>query len=347
MIKPYIWWLNGYSNYNTSQNLTLKERKVKVAKLKFAFYWAASCGGCEEAVVDINEKVLDVVALADIVLWPVALDFKYHHVEAMPDKSIDVCFINGSIRNDEQEMIVKLLRNKSKAVVAFGACACFGGIPGLANFTDKEGIFKRAYHETPSTNNPQKIVPKEKFNVDDQFELTLPEMYDTVKSLKEVITVEYFLPGCPPVPELIIAAVTAIAENKLPPVGATIAKEKTLCDECPREKGKKIIKEFKRPYEVIADPKKCLLEQGLICAGSATRAGCGHKCINVNIGCRGCFGPPEGVTDQGTALISALVSACDMKDESELMKMEPLMLDVAGLVYRYTLPTSLLKRRRR
>jgi len=58
-------------------------------KLKIAFYWAASCGGCEVAVLDINEKILDVVAAADIVFWPVAIDIKYKDVEAMPEKSID------------------------------------------------------------------------------------------------------------------------------------------------------------------------------------------------------------------------------------------------------------------
>jgi len=48
-------------------------------KPKIALYWAASCGGCQVAVLDINEKILDVAAMADIVFWPVALDFKYHH----------------------------------------------------------------------------------------------------------------------------------------------------------------------------------------------------------------------------------------------------------------------------
>ncbi|MEM2975826.1 MAG: oxidoreductase, partial [Candidatus Bathyarchaeia archaeon] len=76
-------------------------------KLKFAFYWAASCGGCEIAVLDINEKILDVVGLADIVFWPVAMDIKYKDVENMPDKSIDVCFFNGAIRTEEQEYMAK------------------------------------------------------------------------------------------------------------------------------------------------------------------------------------------------------------------------------------------------
>jgi F420-non-reducing hydrogenase small subunit len=68
-------------------------------KLKIAFYWAASCGGCEIAVLDINEKILEVLQIADIVFWPVAMDVKYKDVEAMPDNYIDVCFFNGGDRN--------------------------------------------------------------------------------------------------------------------------------------------------------------------------------------------------------------------------------------------------------
>ena len=61
-------------------------------KLKIAFYWAASCGGCEIAVLDINEKILEVVQIADIVFWPVAMDIKYSDVKAMEDKYIDIIF---------------------------------------------------------------------------------------------------------------------------------------------------------------------------------------------------------------------------------------------------------------
>jgi F420-non-reducing hydrogenase small subunit len=112
-------------------------------KLKVGFYWAASCGGCEIAVLDINEKIFDVLQIADIVFWPVAIDIKYKDVEAMPDKYIDICFFNGSIRNEEQEHMAKLLRQKSKTLVAFGSCAQEGCIPGLANLYDREEIFNK------------------------------------------------------------------------------------------------------------------------------------------------------------------------------------------------------------
>jgi F420-non-reducing hydrogenase small subunit len=92
-------------------------------KPKVAFYWCASCGGCEEAVVDLAENILDVVAAVDIVFWPVALDFKKEDVETMPDGSITACFINGAIRTSEQEEMVHLLRRKSQILIAFGACS--------------------------------------------------------------------------------------------------------------------------------------------------------------------------------------------------------------------------------
>lgn len=116
-----------------------------MAKPKLALYWAASCGGCEIAVLDIHEKILDVAAAFDIVFWPCAMDFKYHDVRAMEDKSIDLCLFNGSIRNSESAEIAHLLRAKSKVLVAFGSCALEGGIPGLANLTTKEDICRVAY----------------------------------------------------------------------------------------------------------------------------------------------------------------------------------------------------------
>jgi len=200
-----------------------------MAKLKLGLYWAASCGGCDVAVLDTNEKILDVAEIADIVFWPIALDFKYHHVEAMEDKAIDVCLFNGAVRNSEQEKIARLLRAKSKTMVAFGSCACFGGIPALGNFTNRAEIFERAYVEAPSNDNPDRAFPETITQVDGN-ELELPEFYDTVLTLAQVVDVEYFVPGCPPPVPLILKIVEALATNSLPPPGAVIASDKTLCD---------------------------------------------------------------------------------------------------------------------
>ena len=316
-----------------------------MAKLKLAIYWSASCGGCDVAILDINERILDVAAIADIVLWPIALDFKYHDVEAMEDKSIDICLFNGAVRNSEQEHIAKLLRAKSKAMVAFGACACFGGIPALANFTNRAEVFERAYIQAPSNDNPNHTLPQTLTKVEEG-ELELPEFYDTVLTLAQVVDVEYFVPGCPPPVDIINKIVDALASGELPPVGTVFGSDKALCDECDRVKEEKKITRIYRPHEIIPDPEKCLLEQGIICMGPATRGGCGQRCINANMPCRGCFGPPPGVIDQGAKMLSAIASIYDVKDEAEIKRMVEEVVDPAGTFYRFCMSTSMLKRKR-
>ncbi|NLE05574.1 MAG: oxidoreductase, partial [Crenarchaeota archaeon] len=209
-------------------------------KMKIAFYWAASCGGCEIAVLDMNEKILDVTKMADIVFWPVALDTKYVDVEAMPDKFIDITFFNGSIRNSEQEHMAKLLRQKSKNLVAFGACAHEGSIPGLANLSDKKEVFEQVYLKDKYNINPNLVTPKTATQVKEGT-LKLPEFYDTVKTLAQIVDVDYFLPGCPPPVKLIVAAIDAIAAGQLPSKGSVLAPAKSVCDECPRKRENKKI----------------------------------------------------------------------------------------------------------
>ena len=316
-----------------------------MAKPKLALYWAAACGGCDVAVLDTNEKILDIANLVDIVFWPIAVDFKYHHVRAMANKSIDLCLFNGAIRSTEQEEIAKLLREKSKVMVAFGACACFGGIPALANFTSRAEIFERVYQEAPSNSNEQKTVPLLKTKVTEG-ELELPELFDTVLTLEQVVPVEYFVPGCPPPVDLILKLVDLYATGKLPPAGAVIASDKTLCDECERIKEEKKITRFYRPHEIITDPKKCLLEQGIICCGPATRGGCGMRCIKANMPCRGCFGPPAGVADQGAKMLSAIASIYQGDGTEAINKMLEEVVDPAGTFYRFGMADSMLKRKR-
>jgi len=317
-------------------------------KLKFAFYWAASCGGCEIAVLDINERILDVVALADIVFWPVAMDIKYKDVEAMPDKYIDVCFFNGAIRTEEQEHMAKLLRQKSKVLVAFGSCAQLGGIPGLANVANKKEVFERSYLQSPSTSNPNSLTPKTSFKVNEG-ELTLPEFFDTVKTLDQTVEVDYYLPGCPPHYNLVAKAVEAIAKNELPPKGSVLAPEKSVCDQCPRKKEEKKISKIYRVYEKAPEPEKCLLEQGIICMGPATRGGCEAQCISANMPCTGCGGPCPNATEQGAAMISALASILGLDEEKnpgfDAEKLVAQVKDPLGTFYKYSLPASILRRR--
>jgi F420-non-reducing hydrogenase small subunit len=317
-------------------------------KPKVAFYWCAACGGCEEAVVDLAESILDVVAAVDIVLWPVAMDFKKADVEAMEDGSIAAAFINGAIRTTEQEEWAHLLRRKAQVVIAVGACAQMGGIPGLANFSNRAGVFQTVYQESPSTVNAEGVLP-ETTHKDNGFTVTLPRFFDTVQALHQAIDVDYYIPGCPPTPQLLADAVTALLAGKLPEKGTVLAPDQALCMDCPRKDTKPerlAISEFKRPHQILIDQDKCLLAQGLLCLGPATRAGCGSRCIEGNMPCTGCFGPTSRVRDYGGKVLSAIASAVASDDEDQILSILAGIPDPAGTFYRYSLPVSELQRKR-
>lgn len=314
-------------------------------KPKIAMYWCASCGGCEEATVDLAEKILELTDLVDIVFWPVALDFKQEDVEKLPDGSITASLINGGIRVTEHEHMAELLRRKSKIVVAYGACSAWGGVPGLANLYGTDELISRAYHEVPSLNNPDNVMPQRSADVDGH-RLELPELVPRLLPIDRVIDVDYYVPGCPPTAEVTWRAIGTLLSSDLPPKGAVIgASEKALCDQCPLNETKPdkvLIKDLKRPHQVIPDPSKCLLTQGLLCLGPATRGGCEALCVKARMPCTGCFGPLERVTDYGAKTASFIASIIDLQDEEALEEVIDKLPDPVGTFYRYTLAASSL-----
>jgi F420-non-reducing hydrogenase small subunit len=318
-----------------------------VSKPKVAFYWCASCGGCEETVVDLAEDVLKVVEAVDIVFWPVAMDFKRDDVAKMADGELAVCFLNGAIRSTEQYEMAELLRKKAQLMIAFGSCSHLGGIPGLANLFTKQQVLDSSYQEVFSVVNTEKTYPQVSTKVPEG-NVTLPDLFETVKTLDQVVDVDYYIPGCPPPTKLLVNAVTAILEGKLPPKGAILAPDIALCNECARKDtkpDKPMIKEYFRPHLIKADPEKCLLAQGLVCLGPGTRAGCDAACVKGNMPCTGCLGPTDQVKDYGAKVMSAIASLADSNDEAEIAKILDGIPDPVGTFYRYSLSASMLHRK--
>ncbi|MBN2548682.1 MAG: hypothetical protein JXB15_05975 [Anaerolineales bacterium] len=317
-------------------------------KPKFAMYWAASCGGCEIAVLNIGEKILDVDANFEVVFWPVAMDAKYKDVEAMPDKSILLTLFNGGIRNSENEEMAHLLRRKSQILVAFGSCACEGCIPGLANYSSTDEIFKTVY-QSVSSENPEGLRPQYTYPMPEG-DLHIPEFYPVLKTLDQVVPVDYYMPGCPPESHQIAAVIELVIQvlqgkASLPPAGAVIgAGVSTVCDDCPRQRNVKTIKKFVRIQDLESiDPDLCLLEQGIPCNGPATRQGCGALCPQAGAQCIGCYGPAEGVLDYGARLMTSFASVIDSNDPDEIEKILDGIPDPAGQFYRFNLAGSLLR----
>ncbi len=324
-------------------------------KPKLSMYWAASCGGCEIALVNINEKILDVNANFDFMFCPCLIDTKKKDIDALPDKAITITLFNGAIRTEENEEMAHLLRKKSQILIAFGSCSSEGCIPGLANLYTADELMKTVYLNNPTVDNPKGIIPSSENKVSEGM-LHIPAFYSSVKTLSQVTDVDYFIPGCPPEPHQIWNIIDAVIQGaELPPKGSVLGGGKSsVCDECERTKEDKKIQKFFRTYEIIPDKDKCLLEQGIVCMGIATRDGCGALCPKVNMPCTGCYGPPDGVLDQGAKMAAALGSILDIGDikglkedeiDSRIDEVIAAIPDLAGVFYKYSLPGSILKGR--
>jgi len=320
-----------------------------MAKPTLAIYWAASCGGCDIAILDIEAKILDVADFFDLVFWPCAMDFKYDDVRKMPDKSITLTLFNGAIRSDENYEIATLLRQKSVVMVAFGSCAADGCIPGLANLHTKDEIMTYVYHQSPSISNGNSVTPAPKTSVPEGT-IHIPALWNTVRPLTQVVDVDYIIPGCPPqsgqIADVVAVVIDILKTGKpLPPKGSVLgATDKSCCDECTRKRDVKKIRQFFRPFEKTFDPEICLMEQGLVCLGPATRGGCGAKCVAAGMPCRGCYGRPLNVRDQGAKMASALASVIDSTDPAEIDRIVASIPDPVGTFYRFSLPDSMLRR---
>lgn len=321
-------------------------------KPKIAIYWASSCGGCEIALVNLHERLLELDARFDICFCPCLLDTKKHDLESWPDQSIAVTLFNGAIRTDENLEMAHLLRRKSACLIAYGACAKGGGIPALSNLHSSLWHLSSIYFTSPSVDNTSFVAPQEETEIPEG-KLSLPLFHERVKTLAAVVDVDYFIPGCPPESERIWEALTALTAGEPPPQGTVLgAGTTTVCEECSRVKEEKRVPRFRRITEFIPEEGICLLEQGLVCMGIATRAGCGALCPAVNTPCIGCYGPPDGVTDQGARMLAALGSVLDpgdlrgLREEEVVARIEEAarsITDCAGSFYLFTLAESLLK----
>lgn len=327
-------------------------------KVTVAVSWAAACGGCDVSILDLEEAVLGLAEAVDFVYWPVALDYKREHLRGLADGSVDVGVFNGAVRTSEQEEDARLMRAKCRLLVSYGACACFGGIPGLANGAGRDELLQTVYGDTASTDNPEQVRPAERTPAAEagqgrggDAELELPRFDETVRALHQVVDVDVFAPGCPPVPEKVgelaelLSALAAGGEAPAP--GTFLAADRGLCEECPRRhtRGQQAVETFVRPHQVVADESRCLLDQGLTCMGIATRGGCGARCIEVNMPCRGCYGPLPHALDPAVELVSALAALPGPRGTWEtpvhkIVGPARSVKDPLGTFYRFTYPVS-------
>ncbi len=313
-------------------------------KPKIALYWCSSCGGCEESIIDLGEDLLKLAQSAEIIFWPAAMDARFSDLEALADGSILASLINGAIQQEDHISMARLLRKKSRYVIANGSCAHIGGVIGLANLHRPEEVLQRAYIDAETVANPLRTIPGSQPSSG----APLPRLLNRVRTLDQVIEVDYYIPGCPPPSELVEKAIFSLLENKLPPKGSILSENRALCHSCPRQDSlpeRLSVQRFKRIHETLWNPLQCFLDQGIICLGPSTRGGCRSRCISANMPCRGCLGPLDGVRDQGAKSISFIASLIDETDPEKIVEIVSGIADPAGLFYRYSLAASLIRTR--
>jgi len=318
-------------------------------KIKFGFLLAGGCAGCETALVDISERLVDALDHLEVVFWaPTVADVKYKDLEAMEDGFIDLAFVDGMVRNTENEHTVKVLRQKSKTLVAFGACASLGGIAALGDMHSKEELFNQAYKDTFSTDNPEGLLPEPQCLWEGKYDLTLPAFTKRVSTIDQLVDVDYYVGGCPPHHDFIFQLIQAVVSGNLPPKGSWLTSGKAVCDICKRnpaehDQQRLPIGEVFRTVDGRPDEDKCLLQQGYICFGPVTQGDCGASCLNVNIPCRGCGGPIPGVKDYGARCVSMVASS--LKDDQTAEKLISKFNDMAKFCYRYSYSSGILNQK--
>ena len=190
-------------------------------------YWASSCGGCEIAVLNIHEKLLEVDANFEVVFWPVAMDAKIKDVEAMPDQSITLTLFNGGMRTTENEEMAHLLRRKSQILVSFGSCASEGCIPGLLNLSSVQICAGLCPIQTAPPPKIRRTSGRKPVGMPRKAQLHLPALFPVLRTLDQVVPVDYYMPGCPPESKQIAAVIDLViqvlhGQASLPAHGATI-----------------------------------------------------------------------------------------------------------------------------
>jgi F420-non-reducing hydrogenase small subunit len=237
------------------------------------------------------------------------MDHKYfgqvgekNHLE-IPEAVVGI--VSGGIRNEEHLEVALEMRKKCQILIALGTCATHGGIPALINLFDNRELLDRYYRTTESTDPA------------DPPDQVIPPLLDRCFALDEKIKVDLYLPGCPPHPDHIAGAIRALLKGETPQLPS-----KSVCDTCPTvREGKGTVKKVQRftrnaqyQAEEPVSRMRCLLEQGWLCLGPVTRAGCaGEKgeaprCLTARVPCQGCYGPVQQNGNQLLDMLNALAS---------------------------------------
>jgi F420-non-reducing hydrogenase small subunit len=272
--------------------------------------WLNACSGCEISILNIGDPLVDILPQLEFLHMTALVDHKFFGQigdgSVMEIPEADIGIVTGAVRNEEHKHELEEIRKKTKFLIALGSCACYGGVPAQANMWTNEEVFEKIFRNCASTEpSPDPDDP------------SVPKWTPTCAALDEVVKVDISIPGCPPHPDWIAEALKALLEGKT----SWSLPERSVCDTCPviREKKsgggpvKRWIQNIEFDPEEGIDKMRCINEQGFLCMGPVTLAGCAGKsgvprCIQARTPCRGCFGPIRKGAQPMVEMMGALSS---------------------------------------
>ena len=169
------------------------------SKKKIATVWLGGCSGCHMSLMDIDERILDVAKLADIVKSPIVDGKEF-------PEGVDIALVEGSVISDEHLREIKLIRKRSKILIAFGDCAVMTNVTGMRNYFSLQEVIDAAYKDAVS-NDREGTEPNDP---------ALLKLNDKVYPLQEVVPVDFIIPGCPPSADTIFYVLLEFLSNRIP-----------------------------------------------------------------------------------------------------------------------------------
>jgi F420-non-reducing hydrogenase small subunit len=281
--------------------------------------WLSDCAGCHVAIVDLHEKILNVLQSVRIQRCPVLTDVKDY-------PKARVGLVSGAIRTEHDRHAAEEMRKSCELIIAWGSCAVYGGIVGAGIVNSRKEIMETVYGSNKTT-TPGSFPSSE-----------VSAFEKNVLPLDEVIDVDLYLPGCPPHPAFVFDALIALVEGRTPK-----ATRESVCGRCTRTMEKTDVASIRHNSEGIPDKDRCFLSQGYICMGSTTLDRCMSPCPTNGVVCTGCAGATmqiltEPNRDIRTEIADRMSRLTKIARESIIKEIER----TAKSHYSYTMATSMI-----